>query len=547
VLASIAEGIGVATMLPMLAVVFDDGGGSSPGSQMVYQALAAVGLPASFEVLATVVVGGVILKAALLVASTIHVGYAVADIATGLRTRLIESLLRVRWGYFTRQPLGRFANAMSGDSNNAAQTYLLAMMVLASVLQSVVNVGLAFLVSWQLAVLGFAVGGVIIGLLAPLVGMARRAGKRRQRSQQALIILVSDALAGIKPLKAMARQDQFLPLFQSQIGQLRKALRRQAVSEHVMTALREPIYILFAIGGLYAVQTRLDIPPSELIVMALLLGRTVQSMGRVQRHLQRAVNQEASHRSVLRTIAEATDEAEDLAGPETPTLTRDCRFEHVSFAYGDRLILDDLSLTIPVNQLTVILGPSGVGKTTVSDLLLGLYQPSKGQVLIDGVALDQIDRRAWRRMVGYVPQELNLFHDTVRANITLGDPAISEQMVIEALETAHAWGFVEAMPDGLDSSVGERGLQLSGGQRQRISLARALVLNPRLLICDEVTSALDPKSEAEICDNIRALQGRLTIVAITHRPAWVEVADRVYELDADGIRLHGEAAAPLAV
>lgn len=205
----------------------------------------------------------------------------------------------------------------------------------------------------------------------------------------------------------------------------------------------------------------------------------------------------------------------------------------ISFAFGDNQVLENISMEVPANQVTVIMGVSGVGKTTLTDLLLGLYRPDEGEILIDGIPLEQIDLHAWRAMIGYVPQELILFHDTVLANVTLGDESLSAERAQAALEAADAWEFVSALPEGMMTHVGERGAKLSGGQRQRIALARALVHNPALLILDEVTSALDPETEAAICRNIRDLADSVTILAITHRPAWVDAADRVYELGAD--------------
>ena len=200
-----------------------------------------------------------------------------------------------------------------------------------------------------------------------------------------------------------------------------------------------------------------------------------------------------------------------------------------------------MSIEIPANSLTIITGPSGAGKTTVTDLLLGLYPPESGRISIDGTRITDIDLEHWRCMIGYVPQELILFHDTIYANVALGDPAITEDDVKKALQTAGAWDFVASQPDGLASIAGEKGSKLSGGQRQRIALARALAKNPKLLILDEVSSALDPATELDICGKIRALCDRMTVLAITHRPAWIDIADHVYKLDGQKIQLVGSA------
>jgi len=251
----------------------------------------------------------------------------------------------------------------------------------------------------------------------------------------------------------------------------------------------------------------------------------------MQRQLQKAIFVESGYWA-MRDLIDETDAArEPESGRAMPTLDHGCRFENVSFAYGADDVLNNVDLEIPARGLTVITGASGSGKTTLTDLLLGLYQPRSGRVLLDETPLNDVDLQAWRGMVGYVPQELILFHDTVLANVTLGDPRLNEADVRRALEAAGAWDFVAALPEGLNSIVGEKGAKLSGGQRQRVSLARALAGRPKLLILDEVTSALDPRTERDICRNIDALSHDMTILAITHREAWAEIADRTYSLD----------------
>jgi ATP-binding cassette subfamily C protein len=203
----------------------------------------------------------------------------------------------------------------------------------------------------------------------------------------------------------------------------------------------------------------------------------------------------------------------------------------IQFSYGEHLVLDHASMTVPVGQFVAITGPSGAGKTTIADLIVGLNQPQKGDVLIDGVPLAEIDLAAWRGTIGYVPQEMFLFHDSVYSNVALSDPKISREDVRRALVAAGAWGFIDQLPGGLDHVLGERGSKLSGGQRQRIAIARALVHEPRLLVLDEITTALDPRTEAAICKTLGALRGQVTILSISHQPAMTEMADRVYRLD----------------
>jgi ATP-binding cassette subfamily C protein len=158
-------------------------------------------------------------------------------------------------------------------------------------------------------------------------------------------------------------------------------------------------------------------------------------------------------------------------------------------------------------------------------------------VAVDDVPLAEVRIDEWRARIGYVPQDLVLFHDTVRANVTLGDPRIGDAEVRRGLEASGAWDFVSAQPEGLDAIVGEKGARLSGGQRQRIALARAIAAAPALLILDEVTSALDPETEQDICERVAALAGEITVLAISHRNIWEELADQVYEIDHGSARL----------
>jgi ATP-binding cassette subfamily C protein len=231
-----------------------------------------------------------------------------------------------------------------------------------------------------------------------------------------------------------------------------------------------------------------------------------------------------------KSIKQAEKFREILEGTEQPRLESAIRLDRVSFAYGDKPVLQDISLTIPTRSLTTIIGSSGTGKTTLVDLIIGLYKPDTGEVYLDDIPLTRIDLKQWRHKLGYVPQEQLLLHDSILTNVTLGDPQLTQADAEYALRAANAWEFVSELPEGMHSSVGERGSKLSGGQRQRIMIARALVHRPEVLILDEPTSALDPASEAIVIRTLEDLRRDYTILAISHQTALAESADKTYRL-----------------
>jgi ATP-binding cassette, subfamily C, bacterial len=261
--------------------------------------------------------------------------------------------------------------------------------------------------------------------------------------------------------------------------------------------------------------------------------RIVYSFSKSQTLLQTFTENESGYWRSVAIIDRAREAVETDTGTIVPVMKECCVFERVSFSHGDKPVLDKVDLVISAREITVLQGPSGAGKTTIIDLLTGLYGPTSGRILVDGVDLREISLRSWRSMIGYVPQELSLLHTTIAENITLGDSTIYETQIWQALEISGAAEFIRNLPQGLATDVGEMGSKLSGGQRQRIALARAIVRRPKLLIFDEVTSALDPATERDICRRVNALAGEFTVVAITHRSAWSAIATRLYNV-ADG-------------
>lgn len=529
--ASLASGLGVAALLPVLSFGMSAGGAKTPAAaEAVGTVMARLGVEPTLLALLALVVAAMMLKGVLYILAMRYVGIAQAHVATDVRLRLIRNLLGVNWQFFTTQPVGRFANAMGLDATRAGRAYQMAAVFFANVLQALVYIAVALTISWKLALIALGMGLAIVATLHFLVRMAKEAGFRENQRTRELVIYLTDALNNIKALKAMARQDSFANLLQVKIRSLNRALRRQVISEEGRRSGEEMLIALALAIAFYCAVEIWSYQLSEMVVIGLLLLQVMRNVGKIQDNFQKAVLIESPYRTLQDLLAETDAARERWAGSRVPTLDRGCEFAAVRFGHGAHEVFAQLSLTIPARQITVITGASGGGKTTLIDLLVGLHLPQAGEVRIDGVPLTGIDIGAWRGMIGYVSQELVLLNDTIFANIALGDPGCGEDRVRRALATAGALDFVTAMPDGVFAQVGEKGARLSGGQRQRIALARALVGAPRLLILDEVTSALDPETEHDLCQRIAALAAEMTIVAITHRPAFLQIADRAYRV-----------------
>jgi ATP-binding cassette subfamily C protein len=537
-LASIAEGFGLTALLPLLGSVsgseLGEGPLSTKGSStlthFMTQALSAVGLRPTIAVLLAVLVTGIILKSTFMLLANKRVGYAVAHVATDLRLALLRALLNTRWEYYLGKPVGGLANAFATEAMRASEAYLCGARMTAFLIQATIYSSIAFLVSWKAMLAAMFVGVFLLYGLNRFVRMARRAGAKQTSLLQSSLARLTDSLQSIKPLKAMARENLADAVLATETNRLNKALQKQVFSKAALQALQEPLLAAFLALGLYVTLEYWALPLASIMVLVFLLAGLVSRMTKVQEEYQKMVILESAYWSLQDKIREAEREKETVFGGHMPTLARCVRLDRVSFKYGESWVLQDASLEFPAGLITAITGASGTGKTTVADLIMGLLQPQKGQILIDDLPLATVDIRSWRRMIGYVPQETLLLHDTVMRNVTLGAAELSEKDVENALRAAGAWEFVVTLPQGMHSTVGERGGKLSGGQRQRIVIARALVHKPVLLILDEATSGLDPESEASICDTLRGLRGELTILAISHQPALVNRADRAYRI-----------------
>jgi ATP-binding cassette subfamily C protein len=530
-IASAVEGIGFTSAVPLLSVATGlEGSEDSPIMTNAREIMTSLNLPMSIGILLSFFIATMILKSLLTFLAMAYVGSTVAEFSTKLRLQIVKNIFNVRWSYFVNNPIGRITVAVGAQAASASEAYRLTATMIAGTIQSLAFLTVAFFISWPLALAAIAVGLFIVVCLHVLVRIARKTGIRLNQYGRELSIFLTDTLINIKPLRAMTRHSAFSHLLERKVNSLKKAMRRNIISKEGLKYGQEILVTLILGVGCYLAIIVWEIPIIELGVVGILLKKTTNNITKIQRTYQEAITHERPYIEVRELVNETAAMPEKNPGMATATLEQGCRLQDIKFSYDDKDVLHEVSLEIPARSITVLTGPSGSGKTTIADIILGLHTPISGTVLIDGKPLHEIELGSWRHLIGYVPQDLVLFHDTLHANLTLGDPDITDDDVRQALETAGAWDFINAMPEGIMSVAGQQGTKLSGGQRQRIAIARALVLKPRLLILDEVTSALDTRTEREICENIRNLSHDMTIFAITHRPALLEFADRVYAI-----------------
>lgn len=529
--AGLLEGVGVASLVPVLGLLGDVKGARIDGlNEAVRDTLAIVGLSPTLGVLLTIMVLAVTGKAVVTLAAMQQAGYTSAQVAHELRLDLIRALLKARWRHFTGLPVGSSANAIATEADRAAGAYLNFCKTVTYGVQIFIYAALALAVSWQVTLAALIAGGAMAVALNGLVRYVREAGKMQTQTMKSLIGRLTDALSGVKAIKAMGREDHFTDLLRNETKGLRLSQRRQVFGRELLNQIYEPITVAVMAGGLFFAVTVLHMTLMPLLVLAFLFYRMVSKVAVTQKSWQAMVVLESAYWSLMEATEAALGEAEPPGGAGVPTLEKGIALNDVTFSHGEQPLFERLSMEFPARKLTAVIGPSGSGKTTLFDLIAGLNTPQQGEVLVDGVSLADIDRRGWRHMIGYVPQETYLFNDTILNNVTLGQKDLSREDAQEALRAAGAWEFIAALTEGIDTSVGERGLRFSGGQRQRIAIARALAGRPQLLLLDEATSALDTATEREILATVRALADKVTVIAISHNEAVLDVADHVYQI-----------------
>jgi ATP-binding cassette subfamily C protein len=532
-LASLTEGIGLFLLVPVIGAV---GGGAMP--PIVRATFDAVGMPMRLGPLLCAFVIVVAVRGVLQYAVTIEgrkLSYGLVD---GMRLRCLRLLLGAQWQRLSTMRQSDNASLLISniDRLDSAFNYLLSALTMGTTLM---GAGVtACLLSPRMALMAGVGGGLV---LLAYRGMRKRAvqlGQMLGSAYEEVYARINESLGALRLIKSLGAEDRaqqslgatFAALRAAELAYTRSASRGQIVMQVGASAV-------LGFASWLAIE-KMGVASTVLVPLVALFARAMPILTAFQSTWQEWLHGVPAISDTARLIRDLEGAQEPTLEPglAIPVLDRAITLDGIEVRHPGRDMpaLAGVTLTLPARTTTALVGPSGAGKSTLADVVGGLVQHSKGEMRIDGRLIEGGLLRAWRTTVAYVQQEPLLFHATIRDNLLWARPYASDAVLLEALADASAQ-FVQGLPEGLDTVVGDRGSRLSGGERQRISLARALLREPQLLILDEPTSALDGDNEAAIAAALQRLRGRLTVLLIAHRGALADVADRTVTIAAGQI------------
>ena len=522
------EGIGFALLAPLLAVI--DGGVVQKGA--LGEMLTLIGPGADLSSLLALFVAVVSLRSVLAwrresAMAAIRLGFV-----DNLRVRLFQAVADAEWRHVARQPRSELSSLLGGDLARLGlgcfHLLKLPTVLVMLVAQAITAVYIAPDVG--LVAVGCAVAiGVLIRMKAATV---QRLGGDLSDKQGRLFSEISGFLEGLKPAKSHACEQAHVSAFAAVTAAmcertyafLEGGARMRMVAQ-VVAALGLAILVWLAVGlGHLATAT--------LMVLAVILARMMPLLQEAQQSWDGIVHMLPAYSAIKTAELRCLAASESMVDTPSPPFLREIRMRNVGFRHEEcgPFLFEGVDAVVPAGRVTALIGLSGAGKTTIADLMLGLLSPETGEITVDGTPLTGALRRAWRRTAAYVPQDPFLLNASVRDNMLWAEPSATLAAIERALAMASIDRVVAALPQGLDTIVGDRGSRLSGGERQRLVLAQALLRQPKFLVLDEATSGLDIEAEQAVTAALSALRCTTTVLVIAHRPAMIAAADRIIEI-----------------
>ena len=523
--------VGINAIIPIFSVI-EGGEATDILSRVTFKFFTYTGLSFTVKHLMIFMALMFILKALLLFASK-QIGVRMAaDYEKNSRSDLFKAMTESFWPYLAKQKAGYLDQILTTDVSRGSALLVHLGGSALIVTNLVVYSLLALNISFVIAFLAFVTGGVFLFALRPLFYKNVVASKEAAQKHKDLAHYTNEIISGMKAIKSAGLENHILKRSLEYFSSMKALYLRVGFLKNISAVILQPISAFFVLGIFAFFYKTNTLHFASFAVIIYAINRVFSNIQAAESEMH-ILSSSAPHvMSILAYKEEAVFNKEIDKGTEPFKFNKSLEFKNVSFSYdGSLKTLSDISFSISCASLTGIIGPSGSGKTTLVDLLLRLYEPQKGSILIDGEDVAGISLRYWRNNIVYVPQDAFLMNDTIKENIKFYNEGLNDADIIKASQLANIYYFIESLPKKFDTIIGERGIRLSGGERQRIVLARALAKRPQILILDEATSSLDSESESLIQEAVEKLKRHMTIIVIAHRLSTVVNSDKLIVLE----------------
>jgi subfamily B ATP-binding cassette protein MsbA len=538
------DGFGLTMFLPLLQMVSGDSAASSEdmgnlGFLVEWIEEAGIGLSLVSVLLFMIVF--FVLKGIAKYASEVYRVILQQQLIRKIRLDLLNALNAVRFKYFVTSDVGRIENTMTGEVDRIQQAYVTYFQTFENVILVIVYMAFAFFVDYQFAIL-VSIGGALTNFLYKAVYKhTKGASKKLTDDSNVFQGQVIQQVANFKYLRATGMVNTYAKRLIKTIHKIEASRRKIGVLSGLLVAAREPLLIIVVASVIFIQVNVLQGNLGAILISLLFFYRALTSLTAMQNAWNRFLETYGSIDNLQSFQRDLQQNQQPSQGKLLEEFNHEIQLQQAGFSYGTSTIINDVSLTIAKNQSIAFVGESGSGKTTLVNMIAGLLPCDHGEMRIDGIDITKINVESYQKRIGYITQEPVIFNDTIFNNVTFWEPrtAENEQKCIDALQKASVYQFISEQPLGLETQLGNNGINLSGGQKQRISIARELYKDINILIMDEATSALDSETEKMIQENIEALKGQFTILMVAHRLSTIKNADAIVLMDKGQIKEMG--------
>jgi len=532
-LSGLLEGIGINALIPLFSfIIGGEDGGDDIISEAIRKSFGYLDINFSLKYLLIFVCLMFVLKAAVLTVFNYIKIKIDTDYEERTRNELFKATLNADWPHLLKQKIGHLEKTLMNDVAYSAvllrQISGIIMLITSLSMYILIAVNISFYITFITLILG----AVLFLIFKPLLYKTRVAAQKTSEMNKDVAHYVNENILGMKTVKSMFVEHKVAEKGSDYFHQLKKLKIIVFLLSSITSSLMQPVSLIFICIVFAFSYKSSNFNFAVLAAVVYLIQRIFQYIEKFQTDLHN-INEAVPYlKSVLAYQEKALRRAEKNQGKARFKFNDSLEFKEVSFSYNpEQKVLDKVNFSMKKGELVGLIGRSGAGKTTIVDLLLRLFNPNSGRILLDDKDFSEISLPEWRKNIGYVSQDIFLMNDTLLNNIRFYDNSITKEDAERAAKMANIYNFVQTCPDKFDTVIGDRGIMISAGQRQRIIIARVLARDPKILILDEATSALDNESEVRIQKVIESLKGKITVLAVAHRLSTVINSDKLIVLE----------------